>query len=153
MIIRERNKELEKLGKLLIARHHMYLAAARIAFVLKRMSEATKKRKKSGDIKLRDGKKLVIAKVAKLGPVTTVLSDYDFVIEVNERWWKPLTEKEREAVMDHELAHCGRDSRGWYIKEHDVQEFKEILERHGFYLADLREFAKAVQMHLPLQSA
>lgn len=64
-----------------------------------------------------------------------------------------LTQK--AALIDHELCHCDYDDVEEVagIRGHDVEEFREIIERYGLWRQDLVEiapaFQRAVQMGLP----
>jgi hypothetical protein len=63
---------------------------------------------------------------------------------------------QRRAAIDHELCHLyvksidevtGEEKLGW--RDHDVQEFSDVIERHGLWNQDVREFAaKARQLSL-----
>jgi len=86
--------------------------------------------------------------------------DFDFVILLNEEFWKSeLTEnRHREALLDHELCHATlkedsygepvRDARGRLVyrtRKHDIEEFACIPERHGLWKHDLERFAQAIR--------
>lgn len=74
-----------------------------------------------------------------------------FVIEIAEPTWENLTEAGRLALVDHELCHLdldydeltGKTKRR--IRGHSIEEFSEIVHRHGLWKSDLAEFAK----HIP----
>jgi len=83
-------------------------------------------------------------------------SGFDFVILLNEEAWPRLNEKQKLAVIDHELCHAAlsmdangepkyndRDRLCCRIKKHDVEEFRCIVERHGLYTQDLVDVVKA----------
>ena len=84
------------------------------------------------------------------------LADWDFVILLNQEVWRDqdFTEEKKSALMDHELCHAARsfdsegneqrDERGravWRTRKHDIEEFQEIVKRHGCYKKDLERFA------------
>lgn len=76
-----------------------------------------------------------------------------FVLEIAADIWTHLTERQREALVDHELTHFTIEMddnvglvRG--LKAHDVEEFRSIAERHGAWKPDLAEFAEALQLNL-----
>ena len=99
------------------------------------------------------------------------LHGYDFVILLHhEAWNKVLSEAQQKALMDHELCHCevSKDSNGepkvdergrtvFRIRKHDIEEFREVVSRHGCYKADLEEFVAAARQEdrplLQLQGA
>jgi hypothetical protein len=60
-------------------------------------------------------------------------------------------------VIDHELCHAqvSMDSNGepktdengrtvYRTRKHDIEEFKEVVARHGLYKSDVESFAKAI---------
>lgn len=69
------------------------------------------------------------------------------------------TAKLQEAVLDHELCHVaiqedtqdagpkydGHERIKYRCRRHDLEEFREIIERHGAYKPDVGEFANTVQ--------
>lgn len=74
-----------------------------------------------------------------------------FVIEVYEPCWDRLTAAGQEALVDHELCHLGwqENSKGVMrrvIRGHSVEEFNEIVRRHGLWKPDLKEFAKQLTL-------
>lgn len=92
----------------------------------------------------------------KRGDLDRELDGFDFVILLNEEYWKGLNDDQKRAIIDHELCHAQivrdadgeakRDDRGRLvcrIRKHDVEEFRDIVERHGLYTADLAEIAQA----------
>ncbi len=74
-----------------------------------------------------------------------------FVIEIAEPAWENLTADSRTALVDHELCHLDIDYDEMTsavkrrIKAHSIEEFTEIVHRHGLWKPDLAEFAK----HIP----
>ena len=85
---------------------------------------------------------------------------YDFVILLNREVWQDIgfTIAKKRALMDHELCHAAPvlnkktlepvyDDNGRAVyrsRKHDIEEFREIVERHGCYKADLEKFAEAL---------
>lgn len=82
----------------------------------------------------------------------------DFVILIDRNIWGGLTPAQKLALIDHELCHSSQalDAEGqprfnqltgapiWRIKEHDVEEFTEVIQRHGAWTEDLVEMARAM---------
>jgi hypothetical protein len=82
------------------------------------------------------------------------------VILLNRDWWlhPRTTEAQRDAVLDHECCHMAitfdketgeplYDDRGrnvFRIRKHSIEEFTEIVDRHGIYKRDVEAFASAV---------
>lgn len=129
----------------LIPLHHDHLAEARIAMAWNTSWKA--------DV---DGH-LILGKCIKVPALHKELHDYDFVICLNQPVWNTAEfgERQRYALIDHELCHASvsqedsddvkRDARGrivYRIRKHDIEEFGEIVHRHGLYKSDLEEFAR-----------
>jgi hypothetical protein len=74
-----------------------------------------------------------------------------FVMEISEPAWATMTYEQRVALVDHELCHFAMDvdeadgSVTRRIRGHSVEEFTEILHRHGLWSPDLATFAE----HMP----
>lgn len=78
-----------------------------------------------------------------------------FVIEIAEPIWHELDETGRRALVDHELSHCevhisdsGKES--LRIIPHNLEEFTEVVRRHGLWKSELRRFAKVTNEQLEL---
>jgi hypothetical protein len=105
-----------------------------------------------------DGK-LVLGRCVKATDLQRELIDFDFVIVLNKEFWEdPEFDREKKlALLDHELCHAARavDADGnamvdtkqrpvWRVRGHDVEEFEEIVTRHGVWKRDLERFAEAI---------
>lgn len=128
--------------------HHEHLSDAKIALAWRKALNA--------DV---DGH-LVLGKCVKSSDLQRELVDYDFVILLNwEVWHDPeFTMDMKDALLDHELCHAevsrdketGEDKfdergrRVWRTRKHDIEEFTEIVQRHGCYKRDLEKFAEAL---------
>ncbi len=129
----------------LIEKYHSELKPARIGFLFRKKAQ-------------RCNGRLLLAQAQKVTAKLQVYLEFDFLIWVSKADWEgKLTDKQRLALIDHELAHCTRrmDSGEWALRPHDVQEFWEIIERYGLWSNDLlagqRALAsRAVQAELPL---
>ena len=93
------------------------------------------------------------------------LHDFDFVILLKRSFWidERVTDEQRAALLDHELCHGRlqrdretnlpkRDGAGrllYRIRKHDVEEFREIVERHGTWKGDLEAFAGSLRRAPP----
>jgi hypothetical protein len=88
------------------------------------------------------------------------LAAFDFVILLRKSFWQNdhVTDEQRRALLDHELCHGARaldkhgdpviDERGrpvWRTRRHNVEEFAEVVERHGMWTADLERVALALR--------
>ena len=74
-----------------------------------------------------------------------------FVLTFSRPIWRRLSEKQRRALVDHELSHCWAepDEKTGAIKlstlPHDCEEFRDIIVRHGLWASDVERFAEAIQ--------
>lgn len=125
----------------LIKQYHPALQMARIAFVMR--SEAQKR-----------GERKIIGSTTKVPAKMQPHLEYDYLIWLSQDDYDMMSTGEREALIDHELMHCkyNPDTGTWGIREHDIQEFSEIVSRHGLWSADLRRMDKAAETYrqLPL---
>jgi Putative phage metallopeptidase len=106
-----------------------------------------------------DGR-VTLGKCRKASDLDRELAAFDFVILLRRAFWRAdqVTDAQRRALLDHELCHGARqfdsagepveDERGrpvYRMRKHDIEEFTEIVERHGCYKADLERFAAALR--------
>lgn len=100
------------------------------------------------------GGKQVWASIKKASDLERVLHDpqddtgLDFIMIVAADVWRAITEKQRLALVDHELNHVGWevDDKGegrWAVRAHDIEEFTAVVERHGNWKEDVRAFLDA----------
>jgi hypothetical protein len=136
---------LEELGKKIIAKHRPMLGHLKIQYMFR--SEAS----------IADDK-VIAGRCVKVDDRNRTIHGFDFIIEIAYDLWETATDEFKEALMDHELGHCGLrvnpddekdvvyDDQGrpkTYIKTHSIEEFEEVLERHGAYHKNLRQFLRA----------
>ncbi|GAB6170926.1 hypothetical protein JCM15765_04040 [Paradesulfitobacterium aromaticivorans] len=79
----------------------------------------------------RDKGKIVSADCRKVRGTFTAYLPFDFVVTFYEPNVYHLTENQRKILMLHELRHIGIGERGLRIENHDVEDFRDILERFG----------------------
>jgi len=92
----------------------------------------------------------VMGMAKKVSEANKILLELDFIIWLSRPDWQGFEPSQRRALLDHELCHCAGDIYdGWKIRGHDVEEFAQIIERHGLWLYDLQRAALAIQPHLP----
>lgn len=80
----------------------------------------------------------------------------DFIILISYLDWQIAGDTEREALVYHELCHCGlkvkNGKRTWVLRGHDVEEFAAVIQRYGLYCYELRQMADAIeQLRLPIE--
>jgi hypothetical protein len=105
-----------------------------------------------------DGR-VTLGKCKRASDLDRELVDLDFVIILQQEFFQDalVTNAQRRALMDHELCHATvkldenyepmEDERGRIVyrtRKHDIEEFSEIVERHGLYKRDLEQFARAI---------
>lgn len=150
LIQREENAkgELPEVYRLLdelVAAHHPHLASATIAIAWQ-----------FGINEDADGH-YVLGRARKASDIDYQLHGYDFLITLNSEAWNraDFTGEMRRALLDHELCHCAvtQDASGedkvdehgrtvWRIRKHDIEEFHEVVTRHGVWKKDLQAFVE-----------
>lgn len=145
-------EEAEELAQPIIEQHHRHLVNARVLFVFT-------------DEAMKSNGRRVLAKASKVTGFARFLSEAtdeepdfvgnrrpaDFRILISKPYWDEMGEDKRIALLDHELCHLVRRDDKWALREHTVEEFAEIVERHGLWKSDLEAFGRTVQqLSLPL---
>lgn len=168
--------EVQEIAEELIAEHHPHLIGHRIEYVFRDKATTKNGKTELGTARVVKGRTAFLARPGGLeihgdtGEIVTLTADSDkptepipfFEIEIaldtwggtdrfGERWG--LTDAQRIALIDHELCHCEVDDDGnLYARPHSIEEFTEIIERHGLWKGDVKEFARAAKTakELPL---
>lgn len=114
------------IAKELVALYHPILRNCNIGFVMR--SEAST-----------SGGKTVLAQTSKIpDKVKPYLhTELDILIVIAEDQWANLDTLQRTALIDHELCHITVSKSGWTTRAHDIDEFVEIIQRHGLWNGDL----------------
>ena len=64
-----------------------------------------------------------------------------FVVVLARNVWERGDDAFRRALLDHELCHCKVTDEGKLVTiGHDVEEFSEVIQRHGLWKEDIRTF-------------
>lgn len=130
--------EVHEIAARVIDKWHQGLAEAKIVYLFK-------------DVETWNSKgKVVFARVNKAPEQWQFLAGYDFLLIVNKKVWIRLNQKQREALIDHELCHVLKDydSKGnpkWTLVNHDVEEFAAVIQRHGLWSQEVRQFFTIAQ--------
>lgn len=145
--------EVEAIANTLIPLHHRHLASVPVRYIYR--SEAAS----------RNGK-IVYGTAQKIGGRTAFLVGLDahvgvetdvgepfFLVEIARDEWDEMSEDKRRALVDHELCHCvvETDKDGLpalKLRGHDLEEFCDIVERHGLWRRDIEDFAKVAAQQL-----
>jgi hypothetical protein len=138
------------LAEQLIPEHHIHLSEARLLYLF-----TSQKRTRRGTPVLSTAKKLApVERYLSSGPDESVGEGYDFLLLFTREEWDALTAAGRKALVDHTLCRCVRTERetkegdveyGWGIQDPDVEEFTEIVTRHGLWRPNLRTFGNQVR--------
>jgi hypothetical protein len=104
-----------------------------------------------------DGR-LVLGQMKKASDLDRKLHGYDFVVLLNFEAWTAadFTDDQKRALLDHELCHGAlaldedgetqHDVEGHKVyrtRKHSIEEFVEVVERHGLWTSELERFAEA----------
>lgn len=148
----------EELAGPIIEQHHKHLIEhdIRVEFLFR--SDTPKKGGKSVAGKAQ--KVTSLAAFFGRAPEATDVKPF-FAIVISEPIWKYFDAAQRLALIDHELCHCGsrKDMDGntvLYMIPHDLEEFRAVVERHGHWQTDVKQFAKSLaegQTAMELQPA
>lgn len=74
-----------------------------------------------------------------------------FIITLDFIKWNNATSEQKIAIIDHELCHCDYDENDKtgeikpYIRKHDLQEFNEIVNRHGQWHDGIKLFVESIK--------
>jgi predicted metallopeptidase len=80
--------------------------------------------------------------------------DGDYILTLHGEKWGQLSEKQRRALVDHELYHMVKQKKKnregkiriqWKLRHHDIEEFGAIVKRYGLWEPGLVMFAKAMR--------
>lgn len=135
----------EQMSLDLIKKYHSHLINAKIAYLYKNKP-------------MMKGGKTIFATAEKCSPKSKALITYagtgeafDFIITINYTEWQNLSDRQKAAVLDHELSHClvqDNDETGeteFKLVSHDLEEFASIVSRHGLYMDSISVMAQAIE--------
>lgn len=118
--------EMVDLCREMVEKYHGRLGGATIAIICK-----DKASKSAG--------RTVLASASLVSKKMKPLLDdnYDFIITIAYSAWNKLTDKQKAALIDHELCHCDWNDNGDpCMIGHDYEEFGQIIQRHGMWRED-----------------
>lgn len=144
MITYSEAPQVETIARELIETTHPHLNGVRIDYLFR-------------DTAAVSGGKITLGSARKVTGLMAFMSkeeDPFFIIEIAEDRWAHLPEAARIALVDHELCHCGvevfeggegePDDHRLFIIKHDLEEFNDVVRRHGLWQADVKAFAAAL---------
>lgn len=135
----------EAIARKLCAQYHQHLHSTRIEYVFR-----DKAAKHNGKTVLGSARKVSGLQAMLATPGAVASDDMDFfVIEIAEDIWDQLPQHKREALVDHELCHClvaigNNGNVKLSLMSHDVEEFSEVIARHGLWKDDIKEFIEGI---------
>ena len=86
------------------------------------------------------GGKEVLAKIRKATPFEAFFANVALVMIVGKEAWFAMTAEQRIALVDHELCHAGVENGVLKLRAHDLEEFADVVKRHGLWKSDLIAF-------------
>ena len=139
--------------------NHWHLADAKIIFLICEMGK--------------NGEKQILSEAKKVSGMLRFFTECDFIICLHEPWWIEASAERREALIDHELTHCGwkENKNGepvmnyntgeelaivYTLRPHDYTEFLHLISRYGAMMPGaFDEVAEAVakQRHFKFADA
>lgn len=138
--------EVRAIAEELIAEYHPHLVGKRIAYAFS--DKAGRKNGKTvlGTASIESGKSVFFA----AGAPSEYQGGKFFLMTISEPNWRVLKREQRLALVDHELAHMGKDPETGEVClwPHDIEEFTAVVERHGLWMRDVQDFVEAVTASL-----
>jgi len=146
------DKELKLLGNAIIGESRPNLQMLSISYLFRDKATVT------------DGK-VITGRCIRVDDRNWALHKKDVLIEIARDIWEEMDARFQKALMDHELGHIGlefdedktikmEETTGRIkvrIRRHDIEEFSDVLERHGAYHKALREFLAAYARRIEAQ--
>lgn len=129
------SKEVVEMADQLICTHHEHLMDQVVGLLFR------SERSTSGGQEILGQTSKVSDKMNALLPQEEQM---DFLIWIARDWWYAASQEQKKALLDHELCHCGPEGK---MRPHEVEEFVEIIERHGLWHRSLKRFADGAVQH------
>ncbi|HPD15830.1 MAG TPA: putative metallopeptidase [Planctomycetota bacterium] len=120
---------------------HQRLDGARIAWVFR-----SKAARHAGKAVLGTSRKLsALHALLTLGPAGD-RGGFDLAVVLAKDLWDTLSVDKRRAIVDHELCHFDLDGEGGFLlRPHDLEDFVEVVQRHGLQWREQVAYAQACQ--------
>lgn len=131
-------------GRELVRAHHRHLLGVRIEYLFCDKTPMRAGRELWGQARRISSLSAFLAGKQEEGEMA---EDF-FVIVISAPVWQTLSDEKRVALVDHELAHCFVDEKAdgtpaLKLVPHDLEEFVQIVERHGLWRDDIKRFHAA----------
>jgi predicted metallopeptidase len=81
--------------------------------------------------------KKIAGKCVKAQPLVTFFGQADYVVQISGELWEVLDEVQRQILVYHELLHVApkfnpkTKTYSFGLRDHDVSEFREVIDKHG----------------------
>lgn len=138
------SQEVKEIATRYINEHHEHLANVLIIYLFNAKTIVKKGKEKLGEVKLVSGMNAYLATRDLEEP-----QEQFFTMIISKSAWDLLEHepRAREALIDHELAHCDRDleTGALSVNPHDIEEFFDIVRRHGPWARDIQTFIEAAR--------
>lgn len=143
----------------IIAKHHQHLLGFALRIVFRSKSKKVGKGKGGADRVALGTAEIIRGRFAffamKEEEVDLQQSHFEdpykmFWMELSGEYWDELSPEQKAALIDHELCHFGveyseeKEEPTMYIRKHDIEEFEDIVRRHGIWEDGLESFAAAL---------
>jgi hypothetical protein len=136
--------EVKEIATRYINEHHSHLANVLIIYLFNAKTIIKKGKEQLGEAKLVSGLNAYLA--------TRDMEERPeqlFVMTISKSAWDLLEDNQpaREALIDHELSHMDRDleTGALSINPHDVEEFFDVVRRHGPWMRDIQNLIDAAK--------
>lgn len=133
-----RADDVAEIAESLISDYHPHVLEHTVLYIFRSKAAQNKGKEVWGKARKVTGLNAYLAMRSSVDPLEPMSPTF-FVIEIAHDVWNTLRAPERIALVDHELKHIGPDG----MRPHDVEEFTDIVARHGHWKRDLKEFAEA----------
>jgi hypothetical protein len=138
------SSEVKEIATRYINKHHTHLANVMIVYLFNAKSIVKKGKEKLGEVKLISGMNAYLITRDLQEPQEQL-----FVMIISKSAWDLLENQPgaREALIDHELCHLDRDleTSALSVNPHDVEEFFDIVRRHGAWAKDIQNLIDAAK--------
>lgn len=165
--------EVRTIAEDLIGQHHQHLEGRRIEYLFRDKAPSSSGRVVLGRARVKRGLDAFLARTDRLmvvgdgGEIVSASIEADRpvepvpfgVIEISLDTWGEdvegvrwgLSDEQRVALVDHELCHFHINEDGELkMRAHTVEEFAEVVKRHGLWKPDVEWFATVAKGARPL---
>lgn len=143
-----KSDEVRDIADELIAQFHPHLAGESIIYLFRSQHAEENGKIVLGKAKRVSGLNAYLANRESLeemngpndDPAVKVEAQPILLMEIAYDAWVTLNATQRIALVDHELCHFGKDG----MRAHDVEEFREVIDRHGLWRPEIELLAATI---------